>query len=235
MVLFNIKKKGQILPPSSPLSPLVPYWVKYLTCETTKQIYPEMGSSRFLRENLCSILLFVSLTAHIVHSPFTKVEESFNLQAIHDILFHSWDLKQYDHLEFPGVVPRTFIGAILVAIVSFPGNCMLYHFSFPKLWSQYLCRMIIGVVAAHSLHLFQSAISRKLGPRSGKLFLLLVSCQFHFPFYMTRTLPNTFATIACIYAYSNWLQVSFLLLCFYWINPSRRINMSMRWLSLHAQ
>jgi alpha-1,6-mannosyltransferase len=63
----------------------------------------------------------ILLHAHI--SPYTKVEESFNLQAVHDILTYgiprtnvSETLRaRYDHMSFPGAVPRTFVGAAVLA------------------------------------------------------------------------------------------------------------------------
>lgn len=71
---------------------------------------------------------------HLSASPYTKVEESFHIQATHDILafgipsplqLNSAAIRQYfqsnyDHFSFPGAVPRTFIGALGLATTSWP-------------------------------------------------------------------------------------------------------------------
>jgi alpha-1,6-mannosyltransferase len=79
------------------------------------------------------LALFALIPALIVlhqHlAPYTKVEESFNIQAIHDILRFGipsgGDVaeafrRNYDHFTFPGAVPRTFVGAVVLAGVAKP-------------------------------------------------------------------------------------------------------------------
>jgi alpha-1,6-mannosyltransferase len=78
-------------------------------------------------------LIFGVAAVHVALAPFTKVEESFNLHAMHDIFTYgvtpgglpkvrclsygsSWTkVDQYDHFVFSGVVPRSFIGSLFIA------------------------------------------------------------------------------------------------------------------------
>lgn len=73
-----------------------------------------------------TLLLLSIVLLHLRLSPFTKVEESFNLQATHDILAYGVPFNSsagefltahYDHVEFPGSVPRTFVGAAGLAVL----------------------------------------------------------------------------------------------------------------------
>jgi len=148
------------------------------------------------------------------------VEESFNMQAIHDLLelgvsFSWWKsksyeddmLKSFDHLEFSGVVPRTFIGALLISFASFPFHmlfkCILH---LPKHYSQLMVRGVLGFLLWLSYLQFRNGIAHRFGARAGSLAMFLTALQFHTPFYMTRTLPNTFALAACLWAFGSWLR-----------------------------
>jgi len=68
------------------------------------------------------------ITLHLYISPYTKVEESFNIQAVRDIVAYGIPTRDvavkleahYDHMTFPGAVPRTFVGAVVLAGISEP-------------------------------------------------------------------------------------------------------------------
>ena len=76
-----------------------------------------------------SYLIFPAfILLHLYVAPYTKVEESFNMQATHDILTYgvptdNYYLRlkaHYDHMTFPGAVPRTFVGSLLLAALARP-------------------------------------------------------------------------------------------------------------------
>ena len=125
---------------------------------------------------------------HLWVCPFTKVEESFNVQATHDLLFKK-ELDYFDHLEFPGVVPRTFIGPI---VISFLTRWALV-FPIPKLTFLFLTRLILGTLLVQSISYLYRSIRKVYGSRVASFFYLFTLCQFHTTFWMSRLLPNTFA------------------------------------------
>lgn len=76
------------------------------------------------------LILLALILIHVVLAPYTGAEESFNLHATHDILYHGvWSrtgpaasaLAHYDHLARPAAAaeaPRSFLGPLLLASLS---------------------------------------------------------------------------------------------------------------------
>jgi len=143
---------------------------------------------------------------HILACPYTKVEESFNLQACHDILYHGSDIEKYDHHEFPGVVPRTFLGPLVVSSVAFPFVSIIQILGLSKLYSQYIVRSVLGSLVLWGFFSYRSAVKERLGGQLHVWLTLLTASQFHFLFYSSRPLPNIFALVLVLHALASWLK-----------------------------
>ena len=82
-------------------------------------------------DTLLALSIPALVLVHLFVAPYTKVEESFNIQAVHDILAFgipdpfSSGVKEfiqthYDHATFTGSVPRTFVGATVLTGLARP-------------------------------------------------------------------------------------------------------------------
>ncbi|XP_076258255.1 alg12 alpha-1,6-mannosyltransferase [Rhynchophorus ferrugineus] len=151
-------------------------------------------------------IMVIIAAAHLVYCPFTKVEESFNLQAIHDILYHKWNISQYDHLDFPGVVPRSFLGPLFISALAFPFVFILQCLEFNKFWSQYVVRFILALCVIYSFKKLSNTLSKQFGTRWLQWFIALTVTQSHFMFYMSRPLPNIMALPLVLLALDGWLR-----------------------------
>jgi len=143
---------------------------------------------------------------HIIISPYTKVEESFNIQASHDLLYHGLDIHNYDHLQFPGVVPRTFIGPIVVSSISSPLVFLFHKLNLDKIYSQYIVRGVLCVMVVAAYNCFARSIRREYGMSTAVWLTLLTISQFHFLFYASRPLPNTFALVLTLLAFTAYIR-----------------------------
>ncbi|XP_052282957.1 dol-P-Man:Man(7)GlcNAc(2)-PP-Dol alpha-1,6-mannosyltransferase-like [Dreissena polymorpha] len=162
------------------------------------------------------LLLVTVMIVHVIMCPYTKVEESFNMQAMHDVLYHTTNISQYDHLQFPGVVPRTFLGPLFVAVSSSPLVMVTQLLGMSKFTSQYIVRFALGNLVMLGLFMFAQAVRDIFGRPTAKLFLVITASQFHFMFYMTRSLPNTFALVLVLFALRAWLRQRHML--FIWLS-----------------
>ncbi|CAH1266236.1 ALG12 [Branchiostoma lanceolatum] len=154
---------------------------------------------------IADVLLGAVALLHLIACPYTKVEESFNVQATHDILFHRQDLEKYDHHEFPGVVPRTFVGPLFISGLAAPFLALSQMIWENKFIAQYIVRGCLGLCVLYGFSTFRRAVSKKFGSDVGMMLVLLTATQFHFLFYITRPLPNVFALSLVLLALSSWL------------------------------
>eukprot|EP00904_Undaria_pinnatifida_P006955 jgi/Undpi1/338/HiC_scaffold_1.g00334.m1 len=154
------------------------------------------------------LLVLGVIFAHSLLCPFTKVEESFNLQAIHDMLVHRHNLEAYDHHDFPGVVPRTFLGALVVGTFSAPFHMALEAFAdLPtREASQVAARLTLGLLCWLCFRRFNKAAALKFGEGAAACAAVVWSLQFHLPFYLSRTLPNVFALCVVLLGLEAWLR-----------------------------
>lgn len=164
--------------------------------------------------------LIALVSFHLVISPFTKVEESFNIQAIHDILkfgiFPFETIDNYDHKQFPGVVPRTFLGSLVVAGLAKPILLLSSAFGFEieGYELQKLVRAVLGLVNVLMLIRLRDSINKitfsdKKSKRKGLIgfwYTTLLLSQFHLLYYSSRTLPNFIALPLVNFSLSKIIQ-----------------------------
>ncbi|XP_045583564.2 dol-P-Man:Man(7)GlcNAc(2)-PP-Dol alpha-1,6-mannosyltransferase isoform X1 [Procambarus clarkii] len=152
------------------------------------------------------LLLVGVALVHLIAAPYTKVEESFNLQACHDLLYNGIHLQEYDHLEFPGVVPRTFVGPIVVSTLAYPAVAVVQFLGLSKFIAQYIVRGVLGLLVILAWRRLCKQLQESFGKPLTFWFTLITVSQFHFMYYLSRPLPNTFALVVALLAISYWLE-----------------------------
>lgn len=155
--------------------------------------------------------LLALVTWRTVSWPYTKVEESFTIQAVHDILSYGVSpaaLERFDHQVFPGAVPRSFVGPLALAAVSYPllRLCRAVGAVQTSADVQVVVRLCLGAANAAASAFFAQACFASANDakntrgsvslsalRQLGFFFAITATQFHFGFWVSRTIPNSIA------------------------------------------
>lgn len=176
----------------------------------------------------CFFLLLATSIFSLLQCPFSKVEESFNLQATHDLYFYGiwpavranlFDLGDgdssvvYDHMKYPGVVPRTFVGPLIICTILKVFSAILrplINLEHHPLALESLARGVLLMFNLHALCRLARAAEGKFQKSKmrhlGVYMLIITASQFHFPYYASRMLPNSFALVFVMHSYADWLD-----------------------------
>lgn len=149
------------------------------------------------------LLIPLSVLTHLYFAPFTKVEESFNIQALHDWLFHGvFNLDQWDHVQFPGAVPRSFIPSLILAVGSYPILLLakVLGWTVDSSDVQFVVRGVLGLTWSIGTIFFVERMSKGTSKYISsspavirRTLILFTATQFHLPFWSSRTTPNGLA------------------------------------------
>ncbi|CAL8098513.1 unnamed protein product [Calicophoron daubneyi] len=153
-----------------------------------------------------AVPLAVSIWALVLLCPYTKVEESFNMQAVYDLNYHKLNISKYDHMYFPGVVPRTFIGAIIIYLASLVPVWLSTLLGASGYIQQVVVRLCIGTVNYLCLLNFLRSVRARFGRPVQLRLIWLLASQFHLCFYCSRSLPNSLALMFVILSLSCLLR-----------------------------
>lgn len=125
----------------------------------------------------------------------------------------------YDHLSYPGVVPRTFLGPLVLSwflqLIRMPLLWVNVDIANHPLLAQSLARFILLIASISSWFKLARALDFKISSKQyaaapyssiGTYLLLITACQFHIPFYASRMLPNTFALVLVLQSTAAWIK-----------------------------
>ena len=114
-------------------------------------------------------------------------------------------------------MPRTFLGAIIIALLTSPISTILLqiypylhmlgiHEDNLKMVVFFFARLMLLLCNIGSVYHLANSLSLRFGADVGYSLLIITTTQFHLLFYMSRPLPNTFALILVTLAFSEFVS-----------------------------
>ncbi|XP_023709823.1 probable Dol-P-Man:Man(7)GlcNAc(2)-PP-Dol alpha-1,6-mannosyltransferase isoform X2 [Cryptotermes secundus] len=112
----------------------------------------------------------------------------------------------YDHHEFPGVVPRTFLGPLVISLLASPIVAVINVLGFSKFYAQFVVRAVLGLCVIGAFRMFRQTIQLVFGQQMTNWFVAITVTQYHFMYYLSRPLPNILALPLVLLALQSWIK-----------------------------
>ena len=104
------------------------------------------------------------------------------------------------------MVPRSFLGAVGVAVPAWPLVRLADWVGMSRPAQQSLVRAVLSCLVITSLLQYKAAVCRVWGSLTASILGLLTVSQFHLMFYCSRTLPNSLALVPVLASLAAWLE-----------------------------
>jgi alpha-1,6-mannosyltransferase len=137
-------------------------------------------------------MLLAIIIGHVAVTPYTKVEETFQVNNIYDHIYLLDDIQNYDFQEFPGVVDRTFLSSLLVSVFAFPFKYLLSALGLSCFYMLHICkirilltsklaRIVLGIMNFAALKVLRNSIMTVYKDKElHKAFFIVMYYQFIF-------------------------------------------------------
>ena len=147
-----------------------------------------------------NVVLLGVMCAFAVVAPYQKVEENFGTNAVYDIL-NAVPFSDRHHVVYADWVQRSPLFAYLVA-------AMVSVTQLIAPWVNPLInvRLCMGLLTYLCFCFFTNKLSKRFGLLTGNLFVILVSVQFHLPYYASRMLVNTSGLCIALIGMGLWIN-----------------------------
>lgn len=86
--------------------------------------------------------MLASIIASVVLIPHTKIEEIFQVNNIYDHLYLGKNIEEYDFIIFDGVVYRTFLSSLMIAVINFPIKFLIQGLGLTSYSMLIICKSV---------------------------------------------------------------------------------------------
>ena len=147
-----------------------------------------MAFFEHFQDVFCYLALPFTTLYFMLEIPESHVEERFIMNTAYDVAYGT-PLREFHHLEFPHVVPRTIIPSFIYGYLAKP--LIMLGWKDPVI--HLIFRALLGLLGNWSLFYIAQKARAKYGANSARLFLLLCAVQYKLVFNISRTYPNILA------------------------------------------